>query len=201
MMADRISSVIVCLSKVLYLPVNLWVIRRYEAAALPTLCSCYYFLISSFLYKYRSRYNSVSIVTRLRAGRRGMGVRIPAVEDIALFSTAFTPSLERSQPANQCVTSRFHFTLFEWKWKSLPQWRALVLQLRYLLVLHILLAVKLIYCKYRYDVTDLLASQNIANFDMYNISFDILYRCSVRFSLIEGRILWWGLHQQLFNEI
>lgn len=171
MTADRISSVIVCLSKVLYLPVNPQVIGRCGMSASRTLYSCYYSLIPLFLYIYRSRYSSVSTVIRLRAGWRVIGFRIPAKEEIVLFSAAFTPSLGRSQRPNQRVSSRFHFTLFTWKGNSLLQWRSLVFQLHYLPVLHILLAAKLIYCNYRYHMTDLIASQNIANFDRHNIYF------------------------------
>lgn len=108
MAADRISSVIACLSKVLYLPVNLQVIGPCGTSTSSTLYSCYYFLIPLFLYIYRSRYSSVSTVIRLRAGRRGIGARIPAEEETVMCSAAFTPSLERSQPPNGHASPRFH---------------------------------------------------------------------------------------------
>jgi hypothetical protein len=99
-----------------YLPVNLSVREQlhylhFTTAIIPLLL-CFYTYTGADI---------VSTVTRLRTGRLEIGVRIPAEEKIALFSTAFSPALERSQPPNECMPSWFHFTLFEWKWKSLLQ--------------------------------------------------------------------------------
>jgi hypothetical protein len=64
--------------------------------------AAYYCVMLEVLCHVMSRNSSVSIVTRLRAGRPGFGFR--RGRDVVLFATAFRPTLGPIQPLVQCVT-------------------------------------------------------------------------------------------------